>query len=123
MIRKSKKIANHFNTSGSAIDYLIAKQHEFEAKTIKKIDTFSITRWGGIYFVLESLEQVKESIDQYFRFSRCPLKRKNLRLSAHQWDIISDIQIVIKETVDLIYQLEGNTCCISTVYFRISELK
>ena len=61
MIRKSKKIANHFNTSGSAIDYLIAKQHEFEAKTIKRIDTFSITRWGGIYFVLESLEQVKES--------------------------------------------------------------
>ena len=61
VIRKSKKIANHFNTSGSAIDYLIAKQHEFEAKTIKRIDTFSITRWGGIYFVLESLEQVKES--------------------------------------------------------------
>ena len=61
VIRKSKKIANHFNTSGSAINYLIAKQHEFEAKTIKRIDKFSITRWGGIYFVLESFQSKRIS--------------------------------------------------------------
>ena len=49
----------------------------------------------------------------------CPPKKKNLKLSNYQWDIISDLQVILKETVDIIYQLEGDHCCISVVYLRI----
>ena len=85
----------------------------------KGLSLFSVTRWAGIYFVLE---QVKEHVDKYFGLVSCPPKKKNLKLSNYQWDIISDLQVILKETVDIIYQLEGDHCCISVVYLRIIML-
>ena len=121
VIRKVKKIANHFTTSGPAIRFLIASQNEHDDIN-KRIITFSVTRWAGIYFVLESIEQVKEHVDRYFGLVSCPPKKKNLKLSNYQCDIISDLQVILKETVDIIYQLEGDHCCISVVYLRIIML-
>ena len=66
----------------------------------KGLSLFSVTRWAGIYFVLESIEQVKEHVDKYFGLVSCPPKKKNLKLSNYQWDIISDLQVILKETVD-----------------------
>ena len=121
VIRKAKKIANHFTSSRPAIKFLIASQHEHnEINT--RIITFSVTRWAGIFFVLESLKQVKEHADRYFNLITCRPKKRNLKLSNCQWDIISDLQVVLKETVDVIYQLEGDDSCISTVYLRIITL-
>ena len=43
-------------------------------------------------------------------------------LSALEWDLVSDIQIVWKKTFQLIYFLEGDKTCVSLVYLSIKQL-
>jgi len=103
LIKKIKKLVSHFNNSEIAKRSLFQNQ-ELLNKKKRILVSFSKTRWGSIFLVINRLLEEQLSLISYFNSSDSVHK-----LSDMEWDTVKEISLLLKPFCQWIEFFEGDT--------------
>ncbi len=119
----AKQVVKYVKGKQVASAIYLSKQKEKNKSTTLKLP--SITRWGGVVFMYDSLLKGKESLQEMAMSQTAPIESaiKRILLDDVFWERVTSCLRILKPIAAAIAKIEADTAILSDVKYLFAELK